>query len=88
MIDKTIKTAPYVLVPLFLTYLFAMFIYPLCSEDSWKDIQAVWDRWQALNVGVLAFAASVTAFYISHYKLEKQQERDFIATRAFFAKRP
>lgn len=36
-----------------------------------------------MNVGVLAFAASVTAFYISHYKLEKQQERDFIAARAF-----
>ena len=83
MIDKIIKIAPYMLIPLLAAYLFAMIFYPLWSEKNWDDVQAVWDRWQSLNVGILAFTASVIAFYTSHYRMNKQRERDFVAARAF-----
>ncbi len=82
MIDKIIKFAPQMLAPFAIAYLICMFIYPL-TQGNWDHIQAVWDRWQSLNVGVLAFVASVIAFYISHYRMNKQRERDFIAARAF-----
>lgn len=63
-------------------YLTFMLIAPLLTRD-WTYIQEVWDRWQALNVGVLAFASSIIAFNISKYRENEQRERRFIAARAF-----
>ena len=87
MIDKIIKIAPYILIPLLVAYLFAMIFYPLWSERNWDDVQAVWDRWQSFNVGILAFAASVIAFYTSHYRMNKQRERDFVQQELFYPAR-
>lgn len=80
MIYKIIRIAPYLLIPLFGTYLVAMLAYPWWSEKGdWDGVQAVWDRWQALNVGVLAFTASVIAFYTSHYRMIEQRKQDYVA---------
>lgn len=89
MTDKKIKTILYALSPFMFAYFISMFIYPFTQGD-WKYVQAVWDRWQSLNVGMLALAASGIALYASHhytnrqYKQDnKQRERDFVAARAF-----
>ena len=82
MISRIIKISPFLLAPLVLTYIVSMFIHPILNSN-WSDIQAVWDRWQALNVGLLAFISSAIAFYISRYNADRQRARDFIAARAF-----
>ncbi|WOQ98259.1 hypothetical protein R4538_15660 [Vibrio cholerae] len=68
----------------FLAYVFGMFIFPVWKSDGdWKYIHSVWYSWQALNVGMLAFASSLIAFNISRYNANKQAEREFIASKAF-----
>lgn len=65
-------------------YLLSMFVWPwVAGKGSWGYVQDVWDRWQALNVGVLAFLSSLIAFSISRSRAEKQRERDFLAAKAF-----
>jgi hypothetical protein len=65
-------------------YVVAMLIHPwFAGEWDWRYVQDVWDRWQALNVGVLAFLSSLIAFNITGYNASRQRERDFIAARAF-----
>jgi len=59
-----------------------MFIFPWFN-GGWIYVQDVWDRWQGLNVGMLAFASSATAFSISKYNANKQREREFLAAKAF-----
>lgn len=82
-LDKIIMAVSFFLgIPLVGLYLIAMIIYP-SIEGNWEHVQSVWDRWQSLNVGILAFLASVVAFNISIFNARRQQERDFIASRAF-----
>lgn len=65
-------------------YVVAMFIVPtLQTMPNWNALQDVWDRWQGLNVGMLAFIASIIAFNISAYNAEQERKRNFVATRAF-----
>lgn len=71
-------------IPVVFLYLLGMFVYPwLDSSGDWPHVQDVWDRWQALNTGMLAFVSSLVAFNISRYNAEKQRQRDFLAARAF-----
>ena len=71
-------------LPLLAVYGFSVLVYPwLTPGASWTYVQAVWDRWQTLNAGALAFLASVVAFNIARYNSEEQRERDFFASKAF-----
>nr|WP_300311057.1 hypothetical protein [Halomonas sp.] len=71
-------------MPVILIYALSMFVYPWVAVGwDWHQVQNVWDRWQGLNVGMLAFASSLTAFSISRYNAEKQREREFRASKAF-----
>lgn len=70
--------------PLIALYVFSMFVFPWFQGSfEWNSVQNVWDRWQGLNVGMLAFAASLIAFDISLYKAERERKRNFISERAF-----
>ena len=61
-----------------------MILYPWADGHwSWKHVQEVWERWQALNVGVLAFLSSLIAFNIASYNANRQRQRNFIASKAF-----
>jgi hypothetical protein len=82
--DTFIKILNFIGIPATLFYAFSMLVYPwIDNRWNWGQVQNVWDRWQSLNVGVLAFIASITAFNISRFKAKKQRERDFLATKAF-----
>lgn len=70
------------LIPIVFLYVVSMFVFPW-SQGDWAHVQTVWDRWQALNVGMLAFVSSLIAFASAQYKDKKQKERQFIAARAF-----
>lgn len=35
------------------------------SGWDWDNVQDIWDRWQSLNVGMLAFISSILALNIS-----------------------
>lgn len=71
-------------VPAALTYVVSMFVYPwVASGWDWQEVQNVWERWQSLNVGMLAFVSSITALNISRLNAEKQREREFRASKAF-----
>lgn len=71
-------------IPAVLTYVVSMFVYPwIASGWDWQQVQTVWGRWQSLNVGMLAFTSSLTAFNISRFNAEKQREREFRASKAF-----
>lgn len=65
-------------------YLVGMIIAPwIATGGDWDKVQVIWDRWQSLNVGVLAFISSIVAFNISGFSEHRQRERNFIAARAF-----
>lgn len=65
-------------------YASGMLVYPwFVSPRGWKHVQLVWDHWQGLNVGMLAFLSSVIAFNISRYNAEQQRAREFLAAKAF-----
>ena len=71
-------------VPAVGIYTFCMIIWPWISGGgNWGYVQNIWDRWQSLNVGMLALFSSITAFNISRYNAEKQRQRDFFASKAF-----
>lgn len=71
-------------LPLLAIYCFSMFLHPwVAGNGSWEYVQAVWDRWQSLNTGALAFVASLLAFNISRFNEHRQRERDFVAAKAF-----
>ncbi len=70
--------------PFLFIYGFSMFIWPWFAGDwSWRHVQEVWDRWQTLNAGSLAFLASLIAFNIARFNEDRQREREFVAAKAF-----
>ncbi len=82
--DDLVRFLNYVGIPLVAMYSFCMLIWPwIAGEGDWGHVLDVWDRWQSLNVGVLAFISSLTALNISRFNGEKQRERDFLAAKAF-----
>jgi hypothetical protein len=54
----------------------------IAGRGNWGYVQDVWDRWQSLNVGLLAFISSVVAFNIARYNNDRQRAREFLAARA------
>jgi len=61
-----------------------MLIHPWIDGGmKWSHVQEVWDRWQALNVGILAFVSSIIAFSIAKYNANEQRAREFTASKAF-----
>lgn len=82
--DTFTKILNWLGIPLVFLYIFSMFIFPwFHSGKHWNYVQSVWIQWQGLNVGILAFLASVVAFNISRFNAEKQRQREFTAARAF-----
>ncbi|NDV12728.1 hypothetical protein [Crenobacter caeni] len=82
--DTLVNLLNFVGLPIALIYAICMFFWPWISgHGHWDYVQEVWDRWQSLNVGILAFASSITAFNIARYNAEKQRARDFLAAKAF-----
>lgn len=74
----------YVGLPLMLAYGYSMYLHPwFAGRASWDYVQLVWDRWQTLNAGALAFLASLVAFNITRYNENQQRARDFVAAKAF-----
>lgn len=82
--DTFVALINWIGIPLFFMYAINMLIIPWFEGVwEWSYVQDVWDRWQTLNVGVLAFISSVIAFNIAKYNSNKQRERQFVAARAF-----
>lgn len=68
-------------------YFASMFVIPAVRHlGDWVALQRVWDRWQSLNVGVLAFVASYLALQIARVNIADRNRREFIAARAFLPK--
>lgn len=80
-VDKALRVSGPLLACLGAVYLLGMFVYPF-YKGGWAYAHDVWYDWQSLNVGVLAFAASVIAFYVSRYQENRKREREFVAARA------
>lgn len=82
--NKLVAILNFVGLPVLSIYAISMFIMPWLQVNAdWAYVQSVWDRWQSLNVGMLAFFSSITAFNISRFNAERQRERDFLASKAF-----
>jgi len=82
--DKLVDLLNWIGVPLALVYIASMFVYPWLDKGwDWNLVQNVWERWQSLNVGMLALVSSITVFNIARFNANKQRERDFQATKAF-----
>lgn len=83
-IDKIIQIAKWILLFIILAYTTSMFIIPIFTTGgNWQKIQNIWDRWQSLNVGMLALSSSLIALFITQYKEEKQRNRNFVAEKSF-----
>ncbi|MFC7050710.1 hypothetical protein [Emcibacter nanhaiensis] len=58
-----------------LTYIGCMLVWPWIEKGGdWGYVQSVWTHWQGLNVGVLAFMASVAA--LKNVQTRAETERD------------
>ena len=66
-----------------LAWFFAAVLMPVVSLHNWAQIQNVWDRWQAVNMGMLALSASVIAFAAAQYREHRTIQRRMDAARAF-----
>jgi len=66
-------------------WLVAAVIFPWAQQGTWLGVQAVWDRWQAWNVGVIAFMASVVALLAAQYRFTQERRRNFVAARSFLS---
>lgn len=65
------------------TYLYAMVLFPLVeSGGDWLQMQAVWDRWQGFNVGVLALLTSIVVYLATTLRERRRQMRSFQAAKA------
>lgn len=65
-------------------YFLCMIVAPWIIGDwRWSHVEDVWDRWQGVNVGILAFAASFIVFEVTRYNERRQRKREFLAARAF-----
>lgn len=83
-VDKLIDFLNVAGIPAALVMTVGMVVFPwFAGGFSWAYVHAVWMDWQTLNVGVLAFAASLIAFNISRYHDNQQRHREFIAARSF-----
>jgi hypothetical protein len=81
--DTIIEAVNIVGAPLALLFAFSMIVLPwIAGHGSWEYVQGVWDRWQSLNVGLLAFISSVIAFNIARYNNDRQRAREFLAAKA------
>ncbi len=64
-------------------YLYAMVWFPCVeSRGDWLQMQAVWDRWQGFNVGVLALLTSIVVYLATTLRERRRQMRSFQAARA------
>ncbi len=82
--DRLITLLYWIGWPAIATYFLCMVVIPVIQSGfEWNAVQGIWDRWQSLNVGMLALIASVIAFQITRYKENRQSARDFRAARAF-----
>lgn len=82
--DTLVNLVNWIGIPFFFLYVICMAVAPWFQGGrDWAHVQNVWDRWQTLNAGILAFIASVIALNISKYRVNKQRERQFISARAF-----
>lgn len=83
-LERLIPVVNAVGIPLIAIYIASMIVAPwFANESSWQYVQDVWDRWQTLNTGMLAFIASVVALNISTFHEKKQRQRRFVAAKAF-----
>ena len=80
--DSLVKLINWIAIPAGAVYVFSMLLVPVFTFD-WIHVQAVWDRWQPLNVGMLAFLSSVVALNIGKYNADRQTQRNFRAAQAF-----
>lgn len=81
--DTIIGTVNSIGALLVVLFAFSMMFWPwIAGRGNWGYVQDVWDRWQSLNVGLLAFIASVVAFNITRYNNDRQRARDFLAAKA------
>lgn len=82
--DRLVGALNWLGLPAAALYVICMFAFPCFNgRGDWGYVQDVWDRWQSLNVGMLAFISSITVFNISRFNANKQRERDFLASKAF-----
>lgn len=81
-VDRFIPFANWILIALSGLYAYSMLIHPWLN-GGWKYVHAVWFDWQSLNVGILAFLASVIAFNVSRYNATQQRKRELVAARSF-----
>jgi hypothetical protein len=81
--DTIIGAVNVIGVPLSLIFAISMIVWPwIAGHGNWEYVQSVWDRWQSLNVGLLAFISSVIAFNIARYNNDRQRAREFLAAKA------
>jgi len=65
-------------------YFISMVVLPWFEVDAdWEHVQRIWHSWQALNVGMIALASSLLAFYSARYSSTQKRKHEHIAAVAF-----
>lgn len=80
--DRFLSVLNWLIFALSCLYAYSMLIHPWIN-GGWNYVHAVWLDWQSLNVGILAFLASVIAFNVSRYNAAQQRRRELVAARSF-----
>ncbi|ODC01527.1 hypothetical protein A3197_03375 [Candidatus Thiodiazotropha endoloripes] len=79
-----INVLSYIGWPAAFVYFISMVVVPWVEGNGdWQYVQNVWDRWQALNVGMLALVSSLVALNVSFLTSERVRGQNFRAAKAF-----
>src|SRR5690606_2534698 len=82
--EKLIDSAIWAATGTLLLYIFSMVAWPLFSSGfDLGHVQRVWHSWQAFNVGMIALASSLLAFYSARYNNRQRRKHEHIAAVAF-----
>ena len=68
-------------IVVFVVYVSSMFLAPAIKYQNWVEVQNVLERWQALNVGVLAFGASILLWFSTKYRVKTEDNREYKVAR-------
>ena len=62
----------------------ASLIWPwIDHRGDWIEVQRTYERWQALNVGMIALTASIVAFFAANLRFSSEERRNKEAAQAF-----
>lgn len=69
-------------------WVFLSGFWPIIEHwGNYSAIQAVWDRWQSWNTGIIALLSALIALTVTRHRYERDRVREFVTSKALLPPR-